>query len=388
MAGQVYLSLLNPSIAFSFAGLVALLWRRWPSQTHLFPLSVSFLYLGIGFITHEWPLLSRPGSINYSSNALFFAAVVLACSSALVRARVGVPVLLFGLIIVIAVAGFAWFTVVTPSTLSRIYFLNGCFAVLALVTSSRLLQTGAHSLADRLFVAGVAMGGLLAAGRPLLMVTGVLKLNDSGELSQSAYWDSVLGLTPLLSVMVISLFVFALVLDLMTGLRREADQDYLTGLLNRRGFEIGAETRLAGSAGRHAAAALLVADIDDFKQINDRFGHAVGDKVIAAVGQVLAQHGQADLVGRTGGEEYALFYETGSRHTLETCAEAVRTAMTKLHLAGLPAGYRLTISIGLHLRDGIESLDDMMRRADRALYEAKSAGKNRAVLAPVRLRSV
>jgi diguanylate cyclase (GGDEF)-like protein len=388
MEGHVYLSLLNPSIAFSFAILVAVLWHRWPAQTQLFPLSLSFLYLGLAFIAQDWPPFSVRGSINYAANALFFAAVLLICISALMRVRVKIPVVLFGLTSVTAIAGFLWFALVEPSTIARIYFANACLATLAAITATLLVGAGMRTIADRLFVAGIGLGAVLAAGRPLLVIGGMLDINAQGGVEGSAYWVSILGTTPFVAILAVSLFIFALVLDLMDGLQRDANQDYLTDLLNRRGFEIGAERRLGSLSGGKNQAGLLVADIDDFKRINDQYGHAVGDSVIAGVGNVLAQHGQADLNGRTGGEEFALFYDKASRRALEGVAEEVRVALGDLILPGLPPEHRLTVSIGLHLRQGDEGLADMMRNADRALYEAKAAGKNRAVLTPVRLRTV
>jgi diguanylate cyclase (GGDEF)-like protein len=386
MNGQFYLSLLNPFLAFSFAGLTALLLRRWPKESHLLPLCVAFSYLGLAFLTQAWPLLSRPGSINYAGNALFFATVLLVCISALLRAGAGVPVKLFAVLSAGAAAGFGWFAFVEPSMAARIYSVNGGFALLMFLTALRLYRHGPRDLADGLFVAGMLMGTVLCAARPILILTGSLSI-EGQDVSLTGYWASVLGVTPFLTIMVVSIFMFALVLDIFADLRSEADQDFLTGLLNRRGFETRSDGMLM-AAGRQDAPALLVADIDDFKQINDRFGHAVGDTVIAAVGGVLHSHGGADLAGRTGGEEFALFFAQGSRRLLEQSAATLREALAGMHIAGLPAGYGLTISIGLHARDGDESLADMMRAADRALYEAKAAGKNRAVMTPMRLRSV
>lgn len=387
MAGQFYLSLLNPSLAFGFAGLAAILLRRWPTQIHLLPLGLAFFYLGIAFISQYWSLLSRPGTINYAANALFFAAVVLVCVSALIRAGQRVPVLLFGAVCLTAVLGFVWFAAVQPSMLSRIYFLNGCFAVLALATAA-LLKPSARTLPDKLFVASMFLGAILSGVRPLLLSVNMLQIDPHGDIAQSGYWASIQGVTPFLSIFVGSLFIFALVLDLMAGLRGEAEQDFLTGLLNRRGFETKAGERISAMKDAWDKPALLVADIDDFKQINDRFGHAVGDNVIAAVGRVLKQQGRTDVAGRIGGEEFALFYEASSRRMLENSASLLLAGLSNMHIEGLPTGHGLTLSIGLHIREGHETLADMMRRADRALYDAKAAGKNRAVLTPVRLRTV
>lgn len=383
MSAQFYLSLLNPLIALSFSVLVALLWQRMPTRTHFFPLSVAFLYLGLAFISQDWPPLAVPGGINYAGNAFFFSAVVLACVSAIVRVGAKVPIVGFGVITLAATLGFLYFSLVTPSTLARILLLNACFATITVLTILRLIGAGLHDLADQLFVAGIALGTILAVVRPLMMLAGLFGLNPAGGVEGSSYWGSIVGLTPLLSILVVGVFVFALVLDIVTQLKRQADHDYLTGLFNRRGFESSVGDILWSD---EAGLALLVADIDDFKQVNDGFGHAVGDRVIATVASVLSRHGQADIAGRMGGEEFALFYRGATNLELERIAQTIASELNKQRVAGLPGGYPLTISIGLHARQGAETLGEMQVLADRALYRAKEAGKNRAVLSPAQLR--
>src|SRR5690606_3014830 len=129
-------------------------------------------------------------------------------------------------------------------------------------------------------------------------------------------------------------------------------------LLNRRGFEQAATSALVQSA-TAAQPAVLLADIDDFKKINDTFGHDVGDRVISAVAQVLEKHGGADITGRVGGEEFALFFPGTALGQLRQSADAIREALASIPIAGLPGDYPLTVSIGLHLRDGAETLREM-----------------------------
>ncbi|MBJ3784474.1 GGDEF domain-containing protein [Devosia sediminis] len=383
MSAQFYLSLLNPILALSFSILVALLWRRWPNHVYFFPLSVAFLYLGLGFITQEWPLFSSPGAVNYAGNALFYGAVLLACVSAIVRVRAKMPVIPFALVTVAAFTGFFYFALVTPSTMGRIVVLSGGFAITAGITLVQLARAGLRTLADRLFMSAVGLGTLLAVGRPLLILSGGLSLNADGGVTQSSYWGSIAGLTPLLAIFIVAIFVFSLVLDIVTQLRSEADHDLLTGLFNRRGFEAAVADAMDS---QDTIPALLVADIDDFKQVNDRFGHAVGDRVIATVGRVLARSGEADCSGRIGGEEFALFYRNATPARLKVISRTIAAELGEQGVEGLPAGYPLTLSIGLHARQGGETLEDMQVLADRALYRAKAAGKNRAEASPARLK--
>jgi diguanylate cyclase (GGDEF)-like protein len=163
-------------------------------------------------------------------------------------------------------------------------------------------------------------------------------------------------------------------------------KDDLTGLLNRRRFiELaGREMDLAQRSKLPIAAAVL--DIDRFKHVNDQFGHAVGDAVLRAVAQAI--HGalrSTDLLGRWGGEEFALVLPQTTRSEALEVMERLTASLRALRIdTGSGAVLVCTASIGVasRERDG-ERLEDLIGRADAAMYGAKSAGRNRVQLAPV-----
>lgn len=166
-----------------------------------------------------------------------------------------------------------------------------------------------------------------------------------------------------------------------------ATVDSLTGLLNRHAFfEQAQALRVrAGSAGRMA---LLMLDLDHFKRINDRFGHAAGDDALRlfanAVQTVLAGRG---IVGRLGGEEFALALPAPLDEVMQV-AEQLRAAVME---ASLPTGsgpYTVTVSIGVAALDGGEALTIGLARADQALYAAKHGGRNRVERCRQALHSV
>jgi diguanylate cyclase len=165
-----------------------------------------------------------------------------------------------------------------------------------------------------------------------------------------------------------------------------AERDPLTGLLNRRALEQ-ALTRAIQTA-RKADAALSVAfcDIDHFKRLNDVHGHAVGDRVLRLVGDCLSE--EADdrtFVGRQGGEEFVVLFE--GLPVIEAAAriDAIREALSQRTLRsrsdGMPIG-RVTFSAGVAAFSGNESEEDLLHRADQALYRAKEGGRNQVVIDP------
>jgi diguanylate cyclase (GGDEF)-like protein len=154
--------------------------------------------------------------------------------------------------------------------------------------------------------------------------------------------------------------------------------DSLTGLVNRRAFfERTARARqFAGRVGKPVA--LMMLDIDHFKRLNDRFGHACGDEALcafAATAQAtLREH---DILGRLGGEEFALVMPGTDLAGACYAAERLRAAVEGAVLACEESSYALTVSIGVVLVDPQEHINAALARADRALYQAKSAGRNR-----------
>ena len=145
-------------------------------------------------------------------------------------------------------------------------------------------------------------------------------------------------------------------------------------------------------ADQNIESSLLIVDIDQFKSVNDTHGHILGDKVIVAVARALqACTGSRGLVARIGGEEFsALLLHTGGDAALGI-AEQVRAAVERGRIRraeGSDSIGGVTVSIGIAARSEAESFETMMQRADRALYQSKSAGRNRVTLAQPDIASV
>lgn len=160
-------------------------------------------------------------------------------------------------------------------------------------------------------------------------------------------------------------------------LQRQANTDPLTQLLNRRGFDT--QSHLAWALARRSGRPLSVIslDIDFFKSVNDRFGHDVGDNVLATLATALRQRTrQADVVARIGGEEFVLLLPDTDARAAQLLAQELLENIARTHIPSV--GY-ITVSAGvssLHNEDNADDLHDMLKRSDDALYAAKRAGRN------------
>lgn len=155
--------------------------------------------------------------------------------------------------------------------------------------------------------------------------------------------------------------------------------DPLTGLLNRRGFEQAVSARSIGSGGL-AGSTLLFIDVDRFKQINDQFGHALGDKVLCGVAALVRKTvREGDVVARIGGEEFAILLPTESVERGHAVAENIRSAVALGRVTGAdgePIG-SVTVSVGVSRGQPGETLLQLLGRADVAMYRAKEKGRDR-----------
>jgi diguanylate cyclase (GGDEF)-like protein len=220
----------------------------------------------------------------------------------------------------------------------------------------------------------VAHGGLFLFRTPL---SALLPWGANGMLD--SIWLAVLSAETLLFTISIAFMLLAMAKERAEQRHKAAAMnDELTGIANRRGFFIECEnlrkSRVAG-----ARTAVLLIDLDNFKTINDRFGHALGDAVLRRFGKtVSAIVRPSDLFGRIGGEEFALVVRDVGRERAAAVAERIRAAFA--HAANEVDGkpVHATASIGIAICDS-RSFDivTLLAEADEALYRAKGAGRNR-----------
>ncbi|HXD53692.1 MAG TPA: GGDEF domain-containing protein [Solirubrobacteraceae bacterium] len=194
--------------------------------------------------------------------------------------------------------------------------------------------------------------------------------------SFAARWVDVMVSTTVVAIVVLTLVRYN---DrLLETLEGEARTDALTGLLNRRGFDERASLELARSRREDGCLAVASFDLDFFKRINDEWGHEVGDRVLARTAEVLRDEArEIDVVARFGGEEFVVLLPGADAVEAQGFAERVRATLAAGGPSRLPTA---RASAGIRAARAPESIEELLRGADSALYAAKRAGRDRAMV--------
>ncbi|WP_269931922.1 GGDEF domain-containing protein [Aminobacter sp. HY435] len=233
-----------------------------------------------------------------------------------------------------------------------------------------------------------ALSGVLLASalqffsKPYLALAVGGSGSDPHEYLQSTYAmiSQALGTVFALSIALMMLVI--LVRDILVDATEKSETDALSGLLNRGGFQRRAALALREAARQGLPVTLVIADLDHFKSINDNYGHASGDHVIEAFSRFVHESTSAHhIAGRIGGEEFAIILPGAHLGAARLFAEGARSAFSGLPIQGLPSHLRFTASFGVAELIGGEGVDQLMRRADAALYEAKKDGRDRVRVA-------
>lgn len=263
------------------------------------------------------------------------------------------------------------------STILQAFLYQAPFALVVLAGAVIVLLARQRTTIDRFL--GVL---LLITGLHFIMKAGLAVLLGAGSTAkdyvQTNYALISQSMTAVLMVAVGLTLLAKLVLEILAIQRSESEMDSLSGLANRRGFDRQINALLRNDQNR--SLAIILCDLDHFKQINDTYGHHIGDTVIKAFAECLARHTpEGAVAGRLGGEEFALFLPDTQVDDAVQLAQQLRRESMSLPL--LPHGMNVTASFGIAQLSSQSDLFEALRRADQALYRAKDAGRNRVKVA-------
>lgn len=370
------LGLLTPLMALGFAATFAILWRAGKLRRHVFGFAISYVFFAAGFLaTHL--LRSDAVYLFHLTQAFYSAGVTIFLAAICDRVGQRLHLKSFAAIYLISAAVLALAVMLSDNVGPRLIIVNNGYGAMFALAVGTLWSARRRSLID---LAIIIVMGLQAADfliRPNL--TLLFEQSIPADQYRDSIYYSVIGLVlGVKSIATAMLLIGATIAEWTAAVRESGERDPLTGLRNRGSFENAMEPLLSRAHSEHRPLSLVVADIDHFKQVNDIWGHQAGDNAISGFGQLIAGMVRGcDIAGRVGGEEFCIAVWNCDNEAAERLAERIRQGVARLEQPGLNPDIRLTASFGVAtLRDG-ETYESLFARADAALYEAKSAGRNR-----------
>ena len=375
--GQFFISLLNPGIGLLFATAFFLLWLNRRERYIAYAAgaytasAIAFLIQDVGPVL-PMELQRLPANLGFLATGVLFAAAIIK--------RYGLPIPWRAMAVTVAVSitVFIWFLLAQPSIAARILSISIGAGIIAAMVVRALWPIEKPYLIDRVLFWVAALSALNLIIRPIVLLSLGGGFDNYVGFQQSVYWTTVQFSQAMVSIVAAISLMVAVAIDQINELRRQVDDANLSGLLNRRGFEAQAGAALRRCIEEDRPVALMIADLDHFKLINDNHGHAVGDAIIAAFGAHVRRIGPAEMIaGRIGGEEFALLVPGAGIEAARKLAEAVRTGLQAACADHIPAKLCPTTSIGIAIGAPGTALSALMADADQALYQAKRTGRNR-----------
>lgn len=370
------LTFIVPVISLIFTFVFLALWWNDRKDKPLLAFAVCFGTLALGVVINIWitQSLSPAGIVAY--HCISMAGMLALMWGIAQRAEIRSPVMFFAASVPF-VCVVLWLTTYLGLPDAMRLTQNTHSAMITGAIALTLWYGTRRNWADEALV--WVLAGLSAFGfiRPVLSIVfnTLMTADGSGPVVLNAI--HILVISTLLTLIALCL-IASITLGTMQKERELATLDLLTGLANRASFESHVATALEEAARDRIPVSFLVADIDHFKAVNDTWGHNAGDKVITAFGALITnQIRPRDVAGRIGGEEFCVLVWNCSQDEAVSLGNRLRLAFSSSHIAGVGINERFTVSLGAAQWHHGESYAQTFDRADKALYVAKRAGRDR-----------
>lgn len=370
------LGLVTPMIALLFAATFAVMWRVGRLKRHVLLFAVSHVLGAIGFlVTHLLP--ADAFYLFHTTQAFYFLASATILYAVCERANQPLHLGSVATVYVICAAVLALAVSLTGDVAPRLIIVNTGYGVLFAMGVTTLLTARRRDAIDIAIIIVMAIQAIDFLVRP--NVTLLFESSIPAEVYRDSVYYSLIGLVlGVKNVILAMVLIGATIVEWLTALRESSERDDLTGLHNRGAFEQVMRNLLPRAQTEGRALSLVVADIDHFKQVNDIWGHQAGDKALLSFGDLIQQMVRGcDTAGRIGGEEFCIAVWNCENEAAERLADRIRQAFAVLQHSGLNDDIRLTASFGVATAREGETYQSLFGRADAALYEAKTRGRNR-----------
>ena len=386
MNGAAFILAINLSVAGLLAAAFAMVAGYGSAYRSARWIALAYL-AGMAYFAFEFLIFRYPGSrlVATAAFASFLVPLVLYAIGIARRYRVAPPWLALAAICAIAIALNLWIQGMPRDSLVRQFLWQAPYAALQALAAVLLLKAARRTWIDNALAVLLGLSALHFLAKPLIArsVGGVGATSGNYLESTYAMFSQSIGTIFAFAVALLTLAIY--VRAILTDADTRSETDELSGLFNRRGFEERAERSLRAANTARVPVSLVLSDLDHFKDVNDTFGHDAGDRVIAAFAAILRDvSGGRHVVGRLGGEEFALLMPGADRQTARLVAEGSRVAFSAVEIEGVSESRRLTASYGVAEQLPGEDWRHLLRRADMALYEAKRDGRDCVRLAPSR----
>jgi len=369
------LSTINPVVGLLFASTFFLIWRQQPHRIHILNWSMAFAIGSMGFAFEFLNHFNSDFKLINGINIFVPVCVMLIARGLCLRYTGQAPTRLLLAVLVLSDMAAIWINFVHHNALGRGLAISIGIGLMLGVAVRAIVKARLRDRIDVGITVAISLAATLVVTRPVVsfFIEGAPKI---GAIDTNSFWTVSLKVAGLYSLLVLSiLFMLRIAADLFAELNQQSLTDSLSRLLNRRGFFAAAETAALAATPALPVSVLLI-DIDHFKKVNDSYGHQTGDRVIKAVAAMMQSFTpESGIVGRLGGEEFAIVLPNTSRLAASAFAEALRTSVHCQRHAEIPATHPVTVSIGLAEGTG-ESLERLLHLADLGLYRAKNGGRD------------
>ncbi|MEM9085172.1 MAG: GGDEF domain-containing protein [Pseudomonadota bacterium] len=374
------LGLLNPLIALIFATTFLVIWSRDRSRKEMLAFAGGYVGLGLGFLWSQFvPFDGARWLLNLTNIPYFFSSwMIIWGVSRRVRTTVPAPlVLMVGATLLTLLVSKQW---LGASINAELYISNTAYAILFLIGAQATAASRKESAAN------AAIFWLIAATSFQFFVRPNITMMIEGELEfatyrESAYYSILNAVAAINSLCLAMAIIYASVSDTMQRERERVSRDALSGVWSRHAFETKVRTALEKALEERVPVSLVIGDIDHFKQVNDIWGHQIGDRAIRSFAQLLDETVRStDLVGRVGGEEFCILVWNAEEDVAGILAERLRANTSEIDLGSDALNVHLTASFGVAQYRFGEGYDSLFRRADNALYAAKRCGRDQVLV--------